>query len=243
VLLSDVTSIAGNRVLSFTRFVKVASINVSTWSSTDLGEWGWSSTIDVKPIVSVESWSIRAPGIDITRIQRLLHPNPGELWLEKLVLRYIHDKIKWFIASSSAMNQYFDAFMWLLASQLPISMGNCTSHSTTTPILDALCNKCGSEAERVKILCNVTGYSLNASIKNFNLYWPSYNSTAINATVCMTKIRSYPELWELYNETKEIVYALPEDSHYLVFYNIYENSPFGGWRRVKQWRGIANLSP
>jgi len=242
VLLSDVTSIAGNRVLSFTRFVKVASINVSTWSSTDLGEWGWSSTIDVKPIVSVESWSIRAPGIDITRIQRLLQPNPGELWLEKLVLRYIHDKIKWFIASSSAMNQYFDAFMWLLASQLPISMGNCTSHSTTTPILDALCNKCGSEAERVKMLCNVTGYSLNASIKNFNLYWPSYNSTAINATVCMAKISSYPELWELYNETKEIVYALPEDSHYLVFYNIYENSPFGGWRRVKQCRSLTHTS-
>jgi hypothetical protein len=84
-----------------------------------------------------------------------------------------------------------------------------------------------------KILCNVTGYSLNAGIKNFNLYWPS-NSTAINATVCMAKISSYPELWELYNETKDIVYALPEDSHYLVFYNVYENSPFGGWRRVKQ---------
>jgi len=235
ILLSDATSIAGSRVLSFTRSVKVASINISTSRpSIDLSKWGWGSTINVKPIVNAETWSIRAPNINITRIQRLLHPNPGELWLEKLVLRYIHDKIKWFIVNSSAMNQYFDAFMWLLASQMPIGMANCTPHNTTTPILDALCSKCGSEAERVKILCNVTGYSLNASIKNFNLYWPSYNSTAINATVCMAKISSYPELWELYNETKEIVYVLPEDSHYLVFYNVYENSPFGGWRRVKQ---------
>jgi hypothetical protein len=235
ILLSDVTSIAGSRVLSFTRSAKIASINISTSRpSIDPSKWGWGSTINVKPIVNAETWSIRAPNINITRIQRLLQPNPGELWLEKLVLRYIHDRVAQFIANSSAMNQYFDAFMWLLASQLPISMGNCTSHSTTTPILNALCNKCGSEAERVKMLCNVTGYSLDASIKNFNLYWPSYNSTAINATVCMTKISSYPELWELRIETLGIVLAKTVDKGYAVFYNTYENSPFGDWRRVKQ---------
>ena len=235
ILLSDVTSIAGSRVLSFTRSAKVASINISTSRpSIDPSKWGWGLTIDVKPIVSIEAWSIRAPNISIAKIQRLLQPNPGELWLEKLVLRYIHDKIKWFIASSSAMNQYFDAFMWLLASQLPINMGSCTSHDTATPLLDALCDKCGSEMERARILHNVTSYSLDVQVKIISLHYPSYNGTAINVTVCMAKISSYPELWELYNETKDIVYALPEDSHYLVFYNVYENSPFGGWRRVKQ---------
>jgi len=73
VSLSDVTSIAGSRVLSFTRSAKIASMNISTSRpSIDLSKWGWGSTINVKPIVSVETWSIRAPNIDITRIQRLL---------------------------------------------------------------------------------------------------------------------------------------------------------------------------
>jgi hypothetical protein len=58
------------------------------------------------------------------------------------------------------MNQYFDAFMWLLVSQLPANMGNC-SHETATPLLDALSNKCESEIERVKILHNITSYSLD----------------------------------------------------------------------------------
>jgi len=235
IYLSDVASIAGSRILNFARAVKVASISMNiSKPANNLDMYPWGSTVDVKPNVYVKTWSIRAPNISIAKIQRLLQPNPGELWLEKLILRYIHDKIKWFIVNNSAMNNYYDAYMWLLASQIPIGMDNCTPHSTTTPILDALCSKCGSEAERVKMLCNVTGYSLNASIKNVNLRWPSYNSTAINATVCMAKISSYPELWELYNETKNLVYALPEDSHYLVFYNIYEDSPFGDWRRVKQ---------
>jgi len=85
-------------------------------------------------------------------------------------LRYIHDKIKWFIVNSSAVNQYFDAFMWLLASQLPVNMGNCTSHGTATPLLNALCDMCGSEAERVRILHNITSYSLNALIRNISSY-------------------------------------------------------------------------
>jgi hypothetical protein len=110
-------------------------------------------------------------------------------------LRYIHDKIKWFIVNSSAVNQYFDAFMWLLASQLPVNMGNCTSHGTATPLLNALCDMCGSEAERVRILHNITSYSLNALIRNISLYYPSYNTTAINATVCIARISNYPELW------------------------------------------------
>jgi len=235
IYLGDVVTIAGSRVINFTRVVRVASMNMSiSKPSTDLSRYPWGTTIDVKPIVSIRTWSVRAPSINITAVQKLLSPNPGEVWLEKLTLRYIHDKIAQFIANNSAMNQYFDAFMWLLASQLPANMGSCASHGTATPLLDALCDKCGSEMERVRILHNVTSYSLDAQVKNIGLYYPSYNETIVNATVCIAKIRSYPELWELHNETKGIVYALPEDSHYLVFYNIYEDSPFGDWRRVKQ---------
>jgi hypothetical protein len=235
IYLSDVASIAGSRILNFSRTVKVASISMSIDKpSTDLSRYPWGVAVDVKPIVNIKTWSIKAPSINITAIQKLLTPNPGEVWLEKLVLRYIHDKIKQFIANNSAMNQHFDAFMWLLASQLPIGMGNCTSHDTATPLLDALCDKCGSETERIKILCNVTSYSLDTSIRSTTLYYPSYNTTAINATACIAKIGGYPELWELYNESKGIVYALPADNGYLVLYNIYENSPFADWRRVKQ---------
>jgi len=135
-----------------------------------------------------------------------------------------------------------DGFMWLLASQLSVNMGNCTSHGTATPLLNALCDMCGSEAERVRILHNITSYSLNALIRNISLYYPSYNTTAINATVCIARISNYPELWNLNNTSIDHLYALPADNGYLVLYNIYENSPFGDWRRVKQWRGIANLS-
>jgi len=106
-----------------------------------------------------------------------LTPNPGKLWLEKLVLHYIHDKIKQFIESNNAMNQYYDAFMWLLSVQIPTNMGNCSSHDMAKPLLDALCNKCGSEAERVKILYNVVSYSLNASTRSIGLYYLSYNKT------------------------------------------------------------------
>jgi hypothetical protein len=234
IYLSDVASIAGSRVLNFTRTVKVASISMSILKpETSLDSYAWNTVIDVKPIVDIKTWSIKAPSINITAIQKLLSPNPGELWLEKLTLRYIHDKIAQFIVNNTAMNQYFDVFMWLLVSQLPANMGNC-SHETATPLLDALSNKCGSEIERVKILHNITSYSLDAQVKNISLYYPSYNGTAVNATVCIATIQSYPPLWNLYNETISAVYALPADNGYKVFYNIYENSPFGDWRRVKE---------
>jgi hypothetical protein len=234
IYLSDVASIAGSRILNFTRTVKVASISMSIDKpSTDLSRYPWGAAVDVKPIVDIKTWSIKALSINITAIQKLLSPNPGELWLEKLTLRYIHDKIAQFIVNNTAMNQYFDAFMWLLVSQLPANMGNC-SHETATLLLDALSNKCGSEIERVKILHNITSYSLDAQVKNISLYYPSYNGTAVNATVCIATIQSYPSLWNLYNETISAVYALPADNGYKVFYNIYENSPFGDWRRVKE---------
>jgi hypothetical protein len=235
IYLSDVASIAGSRILNITRTVKVASIGMSIDKpSTDLSRYPWGAAVDVKPVADIKTWRIKAPNINISEIQKMLSPNPGELWLEKLVLRYIHDKIKQFIAGNSAMDQCFDAFMWLLASQLPIDMGNCTEHSSAKPLLDALCDKCGSESEMVKILCNVAGYSLNASIRSIELYYLAYNGSAVNATVCMAMISSYPELWELYNTSVNSFYAKPADGGYLVLYNVYENSVFGDWRRVKE---------
>jgi hypothetical protein len=86
----------------------------------------------------------------------------------------------------------------------------------------------------VKIPHNITSYSLDAQVNNISLYYPSYNETIINASVYIAKISSCPPLWNLYNETIGAVYALPADNGYKVFYNIYENSPFGDWRRVKE---------
>ncbi|MCC6055934.1 MAG: hypothetical protein LM583_04595 [Desulfurococcaceae archaeon] len=236
VYLSDTATLTGSRTLNIARTVKVASMNISiSKPSIDIEKlrYDWSTTlIELKPTVESCRWSIGKPDIDIDEVQRLLKSNPGEVWLEKLILRYIHDRIEQFIASNNAMSQYFDAFMWL--SQMPIGMVSYTPHNITTLILDALCSKCCSEAERVKILCNVTGYSLNASIRSIGLYYSTYNETLANATVRIAKISSYPELWEPYNTSINNFYALPAGNGYRVFYNVYENSPFGNWLRARE---------
>jgi len=235
IYLGDVVSIAGSRIINFTRTVKVASISMGIDKpSADLSMYPWNTVIDVKPVVSIRTWSIRAPSINITRVQQLLTPNPGEVWLQRLVLRYIHDRIKQFIESNSAMDQYFDAYMWLLSAEIPSNMGNCSKHDSVKPLLDALCDKCGSEAEKAGIVCNITSYSLSVNITRVGLYYPTYNVTLVNATVCIARIGSYPPLWSLYNTSTNSFYAKPIDSGYLVFYNAYENSVFGDWRRVKE---------
>jgi len=233
VYLSDVITVAGSRLINFTRTVKVASINITISRPADPEEWGWGTAVELKPAVNITTWSIEKPQIDIEKVQKALKPNPGELWLEKLVLMYIHDIIKQFINSDSAMASYAQAFLWLLATQIPVNMGLCDTRGSSTPLLDALCKKCGSETERVEMLCNVTGYSLESWTKNASMHWPSYNGSTANTTICVAKISGYPSLWELYSMEKNIVYAKPVDGGYTVFYNIYENSPFGDWRRVK----------
>ena len=234
--LEDRTSICNrdSRCIDFVRRINIAEIN-TVFSRGKVYSWGWGTSIDIYPEIDVDVKQSfpRGPEIDIERVKASLEPNPGEIWLEKLVLMYIHDIIKQFINSDSAMASYAQAFLWLLATQMPVNMGLCDTRGSSTPLLDALCKKCGSETERVEMLCNVTGYSLESWTKNASMHWPSYNGSTANTTICVAKISGYPSLWELYSKAKNIVYAKPVDGGYTVFYNIYENSPFGDWRRVK----------
>jgi len=58
------------------------------------------------------------------------------------------------------MSEYRDAYLWLLATQVPIAMKNCSRHESAKPLLDALCEACGSDYERTWILGNITWHTL-----------------------------------------------------------------------------------
>jgi hypothetical protein len=47
------------------------------------------------------------------------------------------------------MNNYRDAYLWPLSAQIPIAMKNCSKHEYMKTVLDALCEACGSNYERV----------------------------------------------------------------------------------------------
>jgi hypothetical protein len=167
------------------------------------------------------------------RVRELLARNPGATWLEKLALRYIHDRLVEIIGSTP-MKTYRDAYLWLLAAQVPIAMRNCTAHNTSTaPLLEALSDGCGCEEERVWILGNVTSHSLTVNTTTAQLMWPSMiNETMVNAAVVIAEITSYPALWQLHNETLGLHLAKPIDDKYLVYYNVYENIVFCDWGRL-----------
>jgi len=171
--------------------------------------------------------------IDTWKIREKLTPHPGAVWLEKLALRYVHDRLVEII-ESTPMSNYREAYLWLLAAQIPVTMRNCTVHENSiTPLLEALSDGCGCEEERVWILGNMTSYSLSVNTTRVQLAWPSLsNETLINATIMYAEISNYPELWQLYNKTLEIYLAKPVDDKYLVYYNVYENTVFCDWRRV-----------
>jgi hypothetical protein len=175
----------------------------------------------------------RVGGINTWRIREQLTPSPGALWLEKLALRYIHDKLVEFI-ESTPMNNYRDAYLWLLATQIPITMHNCTTHNTSiAPLLEALSDGCGCEEERAWILGNVTSHSLTVNTTTAQLMWPSLTSrTIVNATVIIAEIGGYPELWQLYNETLGVYLARPLNGGYQVYYNPVENTVFCDWKRI-----------
>jgi hypothetical protein len=175
----------------------------------------------------------RVKGINTWRIREQLTQNPSALWLEKLALRYIHDKLVEFI-ESTPMNNYRDAYLWLLATQIPIAMSNCTTHNTSiAPLLEAVGDGCGCEEERAWILRNITSYSLTVNTTTAQLMWPALtNETIVNATVVIAEIAGYPELWQLHNETLDLHLAKPVDDKHLVYYNVYENTVFCDWERI-----------
>jgi hypothetical protein len=139
------------------------------------------------------------------------------------------------------MNNYRDAYLWLLATQIPIIMHNCTTHNTSiAPLLEAVGDGCGCEEERAWILGNITSYSLTVNTTTVQLMWPALtNETIVNTTVVIAEITSYPELWQLYNKTLRLRLAKPIDNKYLVYYNVYENTVFCDWGRLARSSGSS----
>jgi len=58
------------------------------------------------------------------------------------------------------------------------------------------------------------------------------SDTLVETIVVKAKISSYPELWQLYNETIGTYLAKPVDNRYLVCYNPCENTVSSGWKML-----------
>ena len=131
------------------------------------------------------------------------------------------------------MSEYKEVYLWLLTAQIPIAMKNCSQHESPKPLLDALCEACGSDYERVWILGNITWHTLQVGTATGRVKWPSLtNETIMETPIVYAKITSYPELWQLYNETLGTHLAHPVGGKYLVYYNPVENTVFCDWDRL-----------
>ena len=237
--LSDTVSICGGlgegvRCANITRSVWFANVTANI-TITPPGDWGWGTLVDVE-VESNITVSYNYPNVgrvDTWKIREKLTPHPGAVWLEKLALRYVHDRLVEIIESTPMIN-YREAYLWLLATQIPVIMRNCTVHENSiTPLLEALSDGCGCEEERVWILGNITSYSLSVNTTSVLLMWPSLsNETVVESPIVVAEISSYPELWQLYNETLGTYLAKLVDNKYLVYYNPYENTVFSDWRRL-----------
>jgi len=122
--------------------------------------------------------------IDTWRIRELLTPHPGIVWLVETI-------------ESTPMSNYREAYLWLLAAQIPVAIYNCTAHANiTTLLLGALGEGYGRGEERVWVLDNITQHSLTVNITSALLMWPSpTNETIVNATIIYVEIPDYLELW------------------------------------------------
>ena len=236
--LSDTVSICGGlgegvRCANITRSVWFANVTANI-TITPPGDWGWGTLVDVE-VESNITVSYNYPNVgrvDTWKIRELLTPHPGAAWLEKLALRYVHDKLVEII-ESSPMKDYRDSYLWLLAAQIPVAMRNCTYHDSGKPLLDALGDGCGCDWERAWLLGNITGFSLEVEVLAARIMWPSLtNETIVESPVVMAKMSSYPELWQLYNETLGTYLAKLAGNKYLVYYNPYENTLFSDWKRL-----------
>jgi hypothetical protein len=170
--------------------------------------------------------------INPDEIKNAITPNPAENPLQYLTLAYIHDKLVEAI-DSTPMSQHRDAYLWLLATQIPIAMKSCSRHESPKPLLDALCEACGSYYERPWILGNITWHTLQVDTATGLVKWPSFtNETIVEAPIVYANISGYPGLWQLYNETLKTHLAHPVGGKYLVYYNPVENTVFCDWDRL-----------
>jgi hypothetical protein len=125
-------------------------------------------------------------------VRKAITPNPAENLLQYLTLAYIHDELV-SIVESSPMSEYRDAYLWLLATQIPIAIKNCCQHESPKPLLDALSEACGNDHERTWILGNITAFTMEVSTTTGRVKWPSLtNDTLVETPIVAAKIASYP---------------------------------------------------
>lgn len=220
--------------LNLSRYVLVANASVRL-SRPRVEGWEWGTTAVVEPSATVVVWTVERPNIDLAEVGRLLEPNPGEVWLQELTLRYLHDRLREIIASTP-MSRYPDAYLWLLSAQVPVAMRGSGCHGGAKPLYDALVEGGGCELERCTLLARVVNYSVPAWIDRVLLAYPSLGGPYVDAYATAARLGGYPELWELYSESKGLHYAEPADGGWLVYYNMYENTVFCDWRRVAKAR-------
>jgi hypothetical protein len=223
VYISDEVSICGGRCINITRRLLLGYLVVNTTLEGDrVGGEAWVEYAYPAEIAS----------LNLEEIKRALASRPAGRILEELALEYVHDRLVE-IVNSTAMRQYPGAYLWLLASQIPIGMGSCSPHNSSTPLLDALCGGCGSDWERVWILGNITRFTLEVATATGLVKWPSLTSeTIVETPIVYANITGYPELWQLYNETLGIHLAKPLDGKYQVYYDPVENTAFCDWDRL-----------
>jgi hypothetical protein len=74
------------------------------------------------------------------------------------------------------------------------------------------------------------GFALQIDTATGLVKWPSpTDETIVEDPIVYTNITSYPELWQLYNETLKTHLAHPVGGKYLVYYNPVENTVFCDW--------------
>jgi hypothetical protein len=221
------------RGVAFNRTLRMAEITVKA-EPVEPQEWDWGSVRDlgVEVEYSIQYHYPDPSTINPEEIKNAITPNPAESLLQYLALAYVHDRLSEVI-DSTPMSEYRDVYLWLLAAQIPIAMKNCSQHESAKPLLDALCEACGSDWEHVWILGNITGHTLQVDTATGRVKWPSLtNETIVEAPIVYTNITSYPELWQLYNETLRTHLAHPVGGKYLVYYNPVENTVFCDWNRL-----------
>jgi hypothetical protein len=217
----------------FNRTLRMAEITVKA-KPVEPGDWDWESVRDlgVNVYASIQYHYPDPSTINPVEVKKAITPNPAESILQYLALAYIHDKLV-SIVESSPMSEYRDAYLWLLAAQIPIAMKNCSRHESPKPLLDALCQACGSDHERVWILGNITGFTLEVVTATGLVKWPSLtDETIVETPIVYANITGYPALWQLYNETLKTHLAHPVGGKYLVYYNPVENTVFCDWDRL-----------
>jgi hypothetical protein len=142
------------------------------------------------------------------------------------------------------MNEYRDAYLWLLSAQIPIAMKNCSQYESAKPQLDALSEACGSGYERAWILGNITGYTLQVDTATGLVKWSSLtNETIVETPIVYANITSYPALWQLYNETLKTHLAYPVGGKCLVYYNPVENTVFCDRERLVEGVELSPTHP